>query len=230
MKKLSILAIFLIFSAVTNAEIITVTQVFKNASYNDYSFGSKEPTTSTGDWIFKGAIDNKALDQSSSLTDGIYYGATVTLTQASLGLFDVKINNLDSLLFGQYLDTGMHQAGNIIGFTNIKDSSLWTATRFNATETDNMYSWPAALNIDVNIFPKVSDITVNYSEINFNGFAPQWTGFKLENGMTIYGWGQGSSSVNASLEPIFKVPEPSTLALIGISAFGMVVAKRRRPL
>ena len=53
----------------------------------------------TDDWIFKGTVDSNAVNISPSAGIGAYQLTKLTLTQASLGLFDIGITNAPVLFF-----------------------------------------------------------------------------------------------------------------------------------
>jgi len=188
------------FAAYSHAVPITLTQTYSNISYNDYgvtdgvSFGQAP----TGDWIFTGTFDSNAanISQWAGIGGfGAYQLTKLTLTQASLGLFDVGITNVPVLFFYP----------NLFGFASNPDAGApWTAMVYEPNHFAGAHTQDEFLLL---ITPTVVSNTYGA----YSGFGPQWDGFALEDGRRLYGtgWGIGTPVVDTA-----TVPEPTSLALV----------------
>ena len=175
----------------SHAAPITITQTYSNVSYSDYeqissiAYGAHP----SDDWVFKGTVDSDASNLSDSAQFGAYKLSQLTLTQASLGLFDVPIKNSPILFF--YTDR--------FGFANtISGTSPWTVVVYEANHFSSANTLESYLSLATT--PSVTD--------DYTSFGPQWDGFELEDGRRLYGWGVGPASIAVS-----SVPEPGSLTL-----------------
>lgn len=199
-------------SMLAKAELVTVTQTFKDVSWDNYAVASGlgYGQTVTGDWIFTGTVDTLAINQYGWPADGASYLATVTLTQSSLGLTNVLLSNAGYIYF--YSDQ--------IGFAfNTDGGSPWTRTKYADTQFSSFSAFPLPVG---RALPLSTHI--------WNGFGPQWEGFALPNGLRIYGMGFASAS-SVSVQNALPIPEPSKLAffLLGLGAVALSVRWRMSP-
>jgi hypothetical protein len=190
----------------SHATLITITQTYSNVSYSDYdeTSGVAYGQTPTDDWIFKGTVDSNAVNISPWADVGAYQLTKLTLTQASLGLFDSEITNAPVLFF--YPDR--------FGFAlNVNGQSPWTVIVYESDHFTNANTLDEYLALITT--PLVND--------SYTGFGPQWDGFTLEDGRRLYGFGFGLGipSVSAS------VPEPTSLALLFLG-LGLLTYSMRR--
>ena len=178
------------------AEPVTITQTFSDVAYNDFwGHGGTNSVTHgqspTGDWIFRGTVDSNAVNISLWSDIGAYQLTSLTLTQASLGLFEATILNAPILLFYP----------NFFAFTlNIYGGSPWTEIVY---ENDHF----ASAHTLQDYLALIMAPSVNES---FSGFGPQWEGFEFEDGRRLYGSGAG---VGAPAVLSNAVPEPTSLLL-----------------
>jgi hypothetical protein len=194
------------FAACAHAAPITITQTFTDVSFTDYQQGGvTEGKVIAGDWIFTGTVDSEAANISSWPDIGAYQLTRLTLTQASLGLFDVGIVNAPVLFF--YPDR--------FGFaSNVSTAPPWTVIVYEAGHFSKAHTLAEYLSLSFT--PSVTD--------SYTGFGPQWTGFELEDGRRIHGWGHGTGITNLP-----AVPEPAGLALVFAGLGAVACLKARRP-
>lgn len=194
------------FAAYSHAEPITITQTYSNVDFYEYGVagGVTQGQTPTGDWIFKGTVDSHAANIATWSDSGAYELTQLTLTQASLGLFDVVITNASTLFF--YSDR--------FGFANTPAGTTpWTVIVYEAdhfSTADTLQEYLALATT-----PAVVD--------TFTSFGPQWEGFALEDGRRLYGWGFGAATSSISS----VVPEPTSLALV-LAGFAALVLRAQR--
>ena len=173
----------------------------------------------TGDWIFKGTTDTTATDQQTSFSNRGNYAVTVTLTQASLGLVDVVVTNIDTLFV--YHDSNAVYQG-LIGFANGDGYPPWTRTESSFSNPD--------------LFPTISELNISQNTSSFNTLGPFVVGYQLGDGTIIAGvttdvfgsvyggsYDDLSSSMSARL-----VPVSSALWLFGSGLLGLVGIARRK--
>lgn len=194
-------------STFASAELITVTQTFKDVAWDDYGVASGlgYGQSITGDWVFRGTVDTKAVNQYGWPDEGASYAATVTLTQSSLGLIDAPIVNVGYIYFHS----------DRVGFAfNTNGFAPWTRTKYPEVQFDNFTAFPLHIG---HVLP--------LSTHTSNGFGPQWSGFALSNGLRIYGWGLAAASA-VNVQSSSPVPEPSTWVFL-LSGFGAMALARR---
>ena len=179
---------------------IVVTQTFSNVRYDNYGVvdGVAYGQSPTGDWIFKGIVDSNAVDAEPHPNVGIYQLTGLTLTQASLGLFDVEITNAPKMVFG--LDRfyfGADSGG----------SPPWTVIVFDPDHFATGFDLSGYLALLTR--PIIND--------SYTSFGPQWTGFNLADGRHLYGWGFGTGVPSVAF-----IPEPASvlILLIGLCVSG----------
>ena len=211
LKRIAGLLALTVSTTFAYAEPITITQVFSNVDWNDYGVtsGLGYGQEVTGDWVFKGTVDTTASNEYGWPDQGASYAATgISLTQASLGLFDQPILNMHYLYF--YSDQ--------VGFAeNTNSGPPWTRTKY----FENHFDFAA--------FPLSADVVLPSSTHDWNGFGPQWDGFALANGSRIHGWGFAATST-VSVHSASPVPEPSSFLLVLLGLGALAVARRmRRP-
>ncbi|HEX8611705.1 MAG TPA: PEP-CTERM sorting domain-containing protein [Telluria sp.] len=198
----------LFFGPVAHAKPVTITQIFKNVTWNDGSLGSPGSAllTATGDWIFKGSIDT----DSPNLYPWPYYGgsyaASVTLTQASLGLFDERITNLNYAHFSFSVFTFDTSPNYGDVFTAIR--YFGELTGFPSIPLDDFIAHPISL----------------YAG---SGFTPQTTGFIFADGRLLHGMGMAESA-EVYVDVSSPVPEPASVFLILAGLGAIAVSARRR--
>lgn len=187
---------------------ITITQTFSDVTFNDYGVvsGVGYGQSPTDPWVFKGVVDSEATRTTLYPGYSAYELTSLTITQASLGLFDVGIRNVPMLFFFP----------NSFGFAyGPAGSPPWTQTYYDYGH----FSAATTLSEDLAL------ITTPYINSDYSSFAPQWDGFELEDGRRIYGWGHaGAASAQVS-----SVPEPTSLALIliGLTAASIGTIRRK---
>lgn len=188
------------FAAYSYAAPITITQTYSNISYNDYGVtdGVGYGQATTGDWIFKGTVDSNAANTSPWVGIGgfgAYQLTKLTLTQASLGLFDIGITNAPVLMF--FPDF----------FAFASDPTGGAPFAVMVYEPDH---FAGAQTLD-DFLSLITPTVVSYTGGAYSGFGPQWTGFALDDGRRLYGtaWGLGIPMVETA-----TVPEPTSLALM----------------
>lgn len=191
------------FAAYSHATPITITQTYSNVHYSDYGVtsGVAYGQAPTDDWIFKGTVDSNAVNI-SPLAGGAYHLTKLSLTQASLGLFDIGITNAPVLVF--YPDR--------FAFAfNINGWSPWTVIVYESNHFTSAHTLDEYLALITT--PLVND--------SYTSFGPQWDGFALEDGRRLYGWGFGLGTPAVS----GAIPEPTSLALLllglGLLTYGM---------
>lgn len=185
---------------------ITITQIYSNVSYYDYgdTSGVAYGQAPTDDWIFKGTVDSNAVDILPSAGIGAYQLSKLTLTQASLGLFDIGITNAPVLFF--YPDR--------FGFAfNVNTYTPWTVIVYDTNRFLSAHTLDEYLAL----------ITVPLINDSYTSFGPQWDGFALEDGRRLYGWGFGLGTPAVST----AVPEPASLALL-LLGLGLLTYSMRR--
>ncbi|MEK8088130.1 PEP-CTERM sorting domain-containing protein [Aquabacterium sp. A3] len=173
---------------------ITITQSYSNVIYDDYGVpsGVAYGANPTGDWIFKGTVESDAIDLWEVSHLGGYELSQLTITQASLGLFDMPILNAPFLFI--YPDR--------FGFANtINGGSPWTVVVYEDNHFSSVNTLEGYLSLVTT--PLITD--------DLSSFGPQWTGFELQDGRWLYGTGSGVATITVS-----AVPEPGTLALFGL--------------
>ena len=190
-------------AAYSSASPINITQTFSDALYNDYGVtsGVAYGQVPTGDWIFTGTVDSNAVNLSLWAIVGAFQLSSLTLTQASLGLFNIGIVNAPILFF--YPDR--------FGFAyDIYTASPWTVIVY---EPDHFSS---AQTLDEYLAlltpPPVND--------SYTGFGPQWKGFLLADGRSLYGVGNGIGLPSVSAA---AVSEPGSLVLL-LVVLGLLMA------
>lgn len=191
----------------SHAAPIAITQTFSSVSYTDYGVadGVGYAQTPTGDWVFKGTVDSNAVNISPWSGIGAYQLTKLTLTQASLGLFDIGITNAPVLFF--YPDS--------FGFAfNAAAAAAWTVIFYEP----NHFS--SATTLD----EYLALITTPPPTAALSGFGPQWDGFALEDGRRLYGTGWDFGVPKASTA---AVPEPSSLPLL-LVALGLLACSTYR--
>lgn len=197
----------LAFAAYVYAEPITVTQTFSNVSYDNYGItsGVGYGQTPTGDWIFKGTVDSNAANIATYANTGAYQLTNLTLTQASLGLFDVGITNAPVLFF--YSDR--------FGFAlNDLGQAPWTVIVYEPDHFASAHTLEQYLALITT--PLVND--------SYTSFGPQWDGFTLEDGRHLYGWGFGVGTPAVSPVP---VPRSFSLLLVGFGPLAYAMQHRK---
>ena len=211
------LSLFLGVSFVANATPIEITQIFHDTNLVVLVNGSEQVVT--GDWIFKGTTDTTATDQQTSFSNRGNYAVTVTLTQASLGLVDVVVSNIDTLFV--YHDSNAVYQG-LIGFANGDGFPPWTRTESSFSNPD--------------LFPTISELNIAQNTSSFNTLGPFVAGYQLADGTVIAGittdiggaiyggsYDDLSSSMSARLVPI-----PATIWLFGSGLLGLVGVGRSK--
>lgn len=197
----------LAFSVASHASPITITQTYSNVTF--YEYGEPNGVTyghvPTGDWIFTGTVDSNAVKQSSPYPEfATYQLSSLTVTQASLGLSNVAITNVPELFF--YPDR--------FGFAATQDGAPpWTVMVYEPGHFANGLTLQQDLDLLTN--PTSTD--------PYTSFGPQWTGFDLADGRTLYGWGFGPATVSVS-----AVPEPGTLPLMLVALAPLAWRLKRR--
>lgn len=195
------------FATYSQATPITITQTYSNVSYYDYgeTSGVAYGQAPTDDWIFKGTVDSNAVNISPSAGIGAYQLTKLTLTQASLGLFDIGITNAPVLFF--YPDR--------FGFAfNVYTNTPWTVIVYESNLFMSAHTLDEYLALITT--PLVND--------SYTSFGPQWDGFALEDGRRLYGWGFGLGTPEVST---VAVPEPASLALL-LLGLGLLTYSMRR--
>lgn len=219
MKKLHLLglgSLLLGCSFITNAAPIVITQTFYDTNLVAVVNGAEQVIS--GDWIFKGITDTTAVDQSGFSNRGIY-ALSVTLTQASLGLVDVAVTNIDTLFV--ISDSNAVSQG-LIGFGNASGSPPWT-------RTESLFSNP-------DLFPSISELNIARSTSSFNTLGLFTAGYQLEDGTVITSvtteidgsvytepYNDLSSSMSAQVVPI-----PAAVYLFGTGLLGLIGLARRK--
>ncbi|HXK26049.1 MAG TPA: PEP-CTERM sorting domain-containing protein [Myxococcota bacterium] len=193
------------FAAQSQAVPIEITQTFSSVSWYDYDVagGVGYGQTPIGDWVFSGFVDSDATDLAPEANIGVFQAASITLTQASLGLEEIGISNMSYLFF-------THDR---FGFSeDVTLGAPWTRViyepnHFLGAQTPGQYlalaTTPAVTNPE-------------------DGFGPQWDGFALADGRRLHGWGFAASSAVA----VVSVPEPGSLGPL-LGAFGLMAWRQR---
>lgn len=203
-------ALALVFGAGASQAIpVQVTQTFHDVTWDDYDIatGVGYNQQATGDWIFKATFDSAARNQGYAPDLGGSYALTnITLTQASLGLHDVQITNLNFLNFS--LDS--------VGFGFRTD---FTGVPMTHGDIDPSYR----------DFNQINPFRDGYATQTRAGglFRTREWGFEFANGTTLFGNGfAGSMTIGAVVAP---VPEPETwLAMMaGLGVLAGRFAKKR---
>lgn len=193
-------------TAYSQASPITITKTYSNVIYNDYGVetGVGFGVTPVGDWIFKGTVDSSAANISPWPDIGAYQLSALTLTQASLGLFDIGITNAPVLLF--YPDR--------VAFAfDVNGAPPWTIIVYEPNHFSNAHTLAEYLAL----------LTVPAQNDTFTGFGPQFEGFALADGRRLYGVGNGLGIPSVSA----VVPEPSSLVLMLLAVALLCIAGRR---
>lgn len=184
---------------------VTITQTFRNVNYDNYNQaeGVGWGQIPTGDWIFKGTLDSNSVDAVPEINFGAFQLTGLTLTQASLGLFDVRITNANVLFF--YLDS--------FGFSNDPPSDPpWTAIAYQPNYFSDVETLEQYVVLLENALPnKLS-----------SRFGPQFTGFLFDDGRRLYGWGAGTATVTVT-----RIPEPTSVALAFTATIAALCLRRR---
>lgn len=186
------------------ANPITITQTYNNAYYDDYGVASGVGfgQMPSAPWIFRGTVDSDAFRMSIYPGYNTYVLTSLTVTQASLGLFDVPIVNVPTLYFSPFS----------FGFSN--DRGVSTRIIYDY----NVFAGATQLEDDLALIATPS------IETWYSSFDPQWEGFELADGRSIYGSGGRASEVAVE---VASVPEPTSLAL-ALAALGVVNVRSRR--
>lgn len=194
----------------SSASPITITQTFSDVLYNDYgvSDGVGYGQTPTGDWIFTATVDSGAPNLSPWSDIGAFPLTSVTLTQASLGLFNMGIVNMPVLFF----------LPDRFGFANNIDTyPPWTVIVYELGHFSGAHALDEYLALATT--PATND--------PFTSFGPQWDGFLFADGRSLYGVGNG---LGIPMVSAATVPEPSSALLILLALGLLVHSKRRREL
>jgi len=219
MKKSYVLFLGLLLlglSFATNAATIEITQTFHDTNLVLQVNGSDQAVT--GDWIFKGTTNTNAVDQSGFTNRG-HYATTVKLTQASLGLFDVVVTNMDTL-FIIHDSNAVYQG--LIGFSNGGFAPY--------ARTESSFSNP-------DLFPSISELTIAQGTSTFNSLGAFVAGYHLEDGTVIAATTTTDfigivhpdtydgliTSMNAQV-----VPVPAAVWLFGSGLIGLIGVARRK--
>lgn len=207
-KKFVAAVALLALTSLASAAPVTVKQVFTEVALDDYGFvdGLTYGHKGTGEWIFQATLDTDAPNVYPWPAYAGYYKAKVTLTQASLGLHEAVITNL------QYF----FMSGTMMGFTaEATGGAPWTRMGYGG--------WP----VITDHFPLVAGDVFSSTDRSMNTFGPQWSGFIFENGAHIYGWGYNALST-ISVSAAAAVPEPASMLLFAGALAGLAGARRRR--
>lgn len=209
LKTFALAASLTLFSGtVAHAKPVTITQVFKNVTWNDGRLGSAGSPflSASGDWIFKGTIDTDAPNLYPWTYYGGSYAASVTLTQASLGLSDERITNLNYANF----------SFSLFAFDTSPDyGDVYTSVHYFG-ELTNPPSIPLADLIahPISLYPG-------------SGFNPQATGFVFADGRRLFGMGLAESA-EVHVDVSSPVPEPASVFLMLGGLGAIAVSARRR--
>lgn len=208
-KKFVAAAALSALTTLANAAPITITQVFSDVVVDDYGMpgGLTYGNTGSGDWIFKATMDTDAVNLSP--WPGVYasYAATVTLTQASLGLFDELITNMRFF----YVQMDM------LGFAEQAFGG------FPATRSEQF-----GIPLNTGHFPLAAgDVFHSNFYPSLNGFEASYNGFQFDNGARIYGKGYNAKST-ITVADAAAVPEPAGVLLMFGALAGLALARRRQ--
>lgn len=207
LRNLVVVLCLLGFGGQAQASLITISQTFSEVAYNDYGVetGIGFGTTPTGDWIFSAVVDSNTANISPWPDVGAFQLTSLTLTQASLGLFGAEIVNAPVLIFYP----------NLFGFAfDFGGQAPWTRIIYEPDHFASAHTLSEYLAL----------VTIPTEHSLDTGFGPQWTGFTFADGRSLYGmgFGVGIPSVITAV-----VPEPSGLVLMLLAAAWF--AWNRRP-
>lgn len=209
-KKLITAAVLMASATLVQAAPITITQVFSDVALYEYQMqGGLSNDKVSGDWIFKATLDTDTPDTTPwpDVISYVSYGAKVTLTQASLGMFDEVVTNLRFF----YVQMDM------LGFAS-------NAAPIGPLTRSEQFGIP----INKGQFPlAVGDVFHSADSPSLNGFESSYEGFQFAKHESIFGRGYNAKST-ISVAAAAAVPEPASALLMICALAGLAAARRQR--